>query len=234
MNEPLPHPTHAASLWSKHRVEGLTDGIFAVAMTLLVIELKLPEPHAIHSSDELAQALADLVPKAISWIISFFVLAIFWTSHVRLFHYVRYVDGGLVWRNIFQLLFVALMPFSAALLGEYNGSAISQVAYNGNMVLLGLMSLWKLVYVRKHPLLASMPMDGATYDAALFRTGSLVGIGIVTMAVALVFRTPFATCAYMLMLPIGRYSRHRQSKRQARELAEHGGTASNTPSGHHP
>ncbi len=215
MNDADPHLPSSPTLWSKHRVEGLTDGIFAVAMTLLVIELKVPNAHAIHSQHELAQALADLVPQALSWIISFFVLAIFWTSHLRLFHYVRHVDGGMVWRNIFQLAFVSLMPFSAALLGEFGGSAISQVAYNGNMVMLGLMSLWKLRYLRTHPALASVPMDDATYHAARFRTASLVFIGIGAMAVALVLETTFGTMLYLLMLPIGRYSRHRQRKAQA-------------------
>ena len=86
-------------LWSKHRVEGLTVGIFAVAMTLLVIERKVPDPHLIHSRQELAQALADLTPKALSWVISFLVLATFWISHHRLFHRVRQVDTGLLWRN---------------------------------------------------------------------------------------------------------------------------------------
>ncbi len=86
-------------LWSKHRVEGLTDGIFAVAMTLLVIERKVPDPHLIHSRQEFAQALADLTPKALSWVISFLVLATFWISHHRLFHGVRQAATGLLWRN---------------------------------------------------------------------------------------------------------------------------------------
>ena len=217
MNEP--NPTPSASLWSKHRVEGLTDGIFAVAMTLLVIELKLPDPHTVHSNHELAEALADLAPKLLSWIISFFVLAIFWTSNVRLFHPVRHVDGGMVWRNIFLLVFVSLMPFSAAMLGEFATLPISQVAYNGNMALLGLMALWKLVYLHRHPALAGVPMETGTYHAALLRTGSLIVLAIAVAVVALVFRTTFATCLYLLMAPIGRYSRHLEARARARTAA---------------
>ena len=70
---------------SAHRIEALTDGIYAVAMTLLVIELKLPDHQAVHGAEALAQALADLLPKVLAWFISFSVLAIFWFGHHRTF-----------------------------------------------------------------------------------------------------------------------------------------------------
>lgn len=194
-------------LWGKHRVEALTDGIFAVAMTLLVIELKVPDPHLLHSQHDLAQALADLTPKALSWVISFFVLAVFWISHHRLFHYVRHVDTGLLWRNIYQLAFVSLMPFSAALLGEFADTQIAQVAYNGNMVALGLLGLLKVRYVRKHPELASHPMEPGTYHATLLRVGGLVLSGVVAIVLAVWLRTAFATLMYLSMMPIGVYAR---------------------------
>ena len=74
-------PEPAAIGWSKHRVEALTDGIFAVAMTLLVIDLKLPDHATIHTHAELLQALANLLPKAVSWLISFLISLI--CSRVR-------------------------------------------------------------------------------------------------------------------------------------------------------
>lgn len=202
-------------LWSKHRVEGLTDGIFAVAMTLLVIELKVPDPHTIGTQEELANALVRLSPKALSWVISFLVLATFWISHHRLFHYVRQVDTGLLWRNIWQLMFVSLMPFSAALLGEYPRTDIAQVAYNGNMVFLGLLALWKIEYVRRHPELASHPMEPGTYHASLFRIGGLVVAGVAAMVLALTLNTSLATLTYLSMIPLGRYGRHLERKARA-------------------
>jgi uncharacterized membrane protein len=202
-------------LWSKHRVEALTDGIFAVAMTLLVIELKVPDPHLIHSQEELLQALADLVPKAASWIISFLVLSVFWISHHRLFHYVRYVDTGLLWRNLFQLGFVSLMPFSAALLGEFAAMLTGQVVYNGNMVMLGLLSLWKIHYVRKHPELTSHPMETGTYHATLLRSGGLVVAGASAMALGIWVGTSFATLTYLAMVPIGRYGKRLERSARA-------------------
>ena len=84
---------HPAGTFAAYRIEALTDGVFAIAMTLLVIELKLPDPHAIRSAAELAQALANLSPKAIAWTISFCVLAFFWAGHHRVFGHVRRTDG---------------------------------------------------------------------------------------------------------------------------------------------
>ncbi len=203
--ESSPHPP--ATGWSKHRVEALTDGIFAVAMTLLVIDLKLPDHAAIHTQAELLQELANLLPKAISWLISFFVLAIFWVGHHRMLHHVRTVDEGLLWRNILQLALVSLIPFSSAIIGEYGGAFASQVVYSGNMMALGLVSLWKAHYIRLHPELCHTPMPEGAYHAARIRIGGLVLIGMVALAIARWVTPLYATMAYMLMFPIGRYSR---------------------------
>lgn len=205
--------------WGKHRVEALTDGIFAVAMTLLVIELKIPDPHAVASQHDLLQALAALLPKFVSWVISFFVLAIFWISHHRLFHFVRHVDAPLLWRNVFQLALVSLMPFAAALVGEYPGMPVAQAAYNGNMAALAALAALKLKYVYRHPGLTGIPLDAPTYHAALLRNGALMLCAVAAMAIAATHGTQFATFVYLLMFPIGRFSRHREKKARLRLAA---------------
>ncbi len=86
-----PHDGRGAG-WSKNRIEALTDGIYAVAMTLLVIDLKVPDRHVATTATVLHAALLDLAPKASAWVISFFILATFWIGHHRLFHHVRVVD----------------------------------------------------------------------------------------------------------------------------------------------
>ncbi len=209
--ESAPHAP-ATIGWSKHRVEALTDGIFAVAMTLLVIDLKLPDHAALHTHAELLQALANLLPKAVSWLISFFVLAIFWISHHRMLHYVRLVDEGLLWRNIVQLALVSLMPLSSSIVGEYGNEFASQVIYNGNLMALGLVSLWKARYIRRHPELCSTPMPGGIYHAARLRIGGLMVVGLLALALAWWTQPGFATLAYLLMFPIGRYSRRVEAR----------------------
>jgi uncharacterized membrane protein len=216
-------------LWSKHRVEALTDGIFAVAMTLLVIELKIPDPAAIHSRAELAQAIADLSPKVFSWLLSFFVLATFWIAHHRLFHYVRYVDRGMLWRNLYQLAFVSLMPFSAALLGGFGTMPLAQIAYNGNMIILGMLGLWKVWYLRAHPELANHPMEQGTYHASLVRLGGLVGAAAGALVLGAWLESPYATFTYLVMYPCGRWGRYLEAKARAETPDVH-----DPHSNHHP
>ena len=93
------------------------DGIFAVAMTLLVIELELPDATAVAVPADLLRAVAHQIPTFIAWSISFLVLAIFWVNQQRLFHFVRTVDETLTWLVIGYLALVSLMPFTPALVG---------------------------------------------------------------------------------------------------------------------
>ena len=191
---------------SKHRLEALTDGIFAVAMTLLVIELKLPEHATVHHPSDLAIGVVRLIPTFIAWIISFFVLAIFWFSHHRLFHYLRIVDGPLLWLNILYLGFVSLMPFSSALAGGYSRMLFSQWFYSANMLLLALLGLLKYRYVFRHPELWAAPVTVGFYRGARFRSLGLVVVALVAVGIAMLL--PGAgNAAFMLMVPISILSR---------------------------
>jgi uncharacterized membrane protein len=207
MSEPhatVLHPSHLG----KNRLEALTDGIYAVAMTLLVIDLKVPEHNVIHSADDLSNALLVLVPKLGAWLISFLILAIFWISHHRLYQRVRVVDMKLLWRNIQQLLLVSLFPFSASLVGTYAGIPEAQYVYNGHMILLSLLMLAQVVRVRRHPELQSHPFEDAAYHAALLRNGGLAGAGAVAIVISVCTGSVYATYAYLLMWPIGNLARH--------------------------
>lgn len=96
----------------KHRIEALVDGIYAVAMTLLVIDLRLPEHAHLASEEALRGALVGLVPNLISWLVSFFVLAIFWIANHRLYSYVRHADQRLLWLTVLSLSGASLRPFA--------------------------------------------------------------------------------------------------------------------------
>ena len=200
-----------------HRSEALTDGIFAVAMTLLVIELKLPDHGLVHSADELAGALAALIPKSVSWVLSFFVLALFWIGHHRAFAFVRRTDARLVGLNLVELAAVSLMPFSAALSGEYGGQMLSQVVFSSNMALLGVSALLVLRYIHTHPELGTTPMPLARYRGARLRIVGVIGISVVAVAIAAFVPIPaFGNMAFMLMAVISPMSR----ALERRELAD--------------
>ena len=103
--------THVAG-YNKSRLEALSDGIFAVAMTLLVLDLKLGSDSAVDSEAGLVGRVLALEHTFVIYIVSFGVLAMLWITHLAQFHYVRLVNGRLIWINVFYLACVCLIPFS--------------------------------------------------------------------------------------------------------------------------
>lgn len=191
---------------SVHRSEALTDGIYAVAMTLLVIELKLPDHGLIHNAEEFSQALAHLIPKVLAWVISFFVLAFFWYGHHRAFAHVRRADGRLIALNIGQLAFASLMPFSCALVGEHGREQVSQIIYSINMTGLAVMALLTARYIRRHPAAEWMAMPDSAYRGVRVRLFGLILISVVAVAINIVVPSA-GNIAFMLMMVIMPLSR---------------------------
>ena len=140
---------------SKHRLEMLTDGVYAIAITLLVLELKVPDHAAGDTRTDLLQALGHLIPKFVAWLISFFVLCIFWIANYRMFLWVRSVDMKAMWITLLTLLGASFFPFASALVGEHAGAFVSQAVYASDMAFMGLMTLWLLGHLERHPELAS-------------------------------------------------------------------------------
>lgn len=201
----MDHATPGATLHlSKHRIEALVDGIFAVAMTLLVIDLRLPEHLRVTSDAQLRDALVELLPNLYSWLVSFIVLGIFWVANHRVYSHVRHVDGGLVWRTILMLGGASLLPFASAVNGHFF-SQLAQGVYSSVMILIACGSLLVARHIHRNPQLCSHPMDEATYVAICTR---LAGLGVIALlAVALAGLFPgSANCAFVLgftLRPLG-------------------------------
>lgn len=102
-----------------------SDAVFAIAITLLIIEIKVPEiPSALVTDDVLLKALGHLVPKFMGYLISFMLIGLYWTIHHRMFGFVTGYDRRLIRLNLVFLFFIALMPFSTGFYSEYAGSAM--------------------------------------------------------------------------------------------------------------
>jgi len=123
---------------TKSRIEALADGVFAVAMTLLVFEIKVPGPAQEAGAVDLARHLASLWPNFVSYAISFFVLGIYWVGHHNQFHFIRRSNRPFLWLNIVFLFFVTLIPFSAALISSHFDEPIAIAFYGGNLIAVGL------------------------------------------------------------------------------------------------
>ena len=101
------------------RVEAFSDGVFAIIVTLLVLELKVPSLTDHTSVTELAQRLIDLSPKFLSWLISFIIVCKFWLNHHHVLALARHANYALIWLNAIFLMFQSFVPFPTALMGEY-------------------------------------------------------------------------------------------------------------------
>lgn len=116
---------------SFERVVFFSDAVFAIVITLLVLELKVPHLTE-HSEASLRQALVDLVPRVIGFVISFLIIGLMWIEHHRIFRYIEDYDGGLLWRNLFLLLCVSFVPFPTALFSENFWSRTAFILYTAS------------------------------------------------------------------------------------------------------
>jgi uncharacterized membrane protein len=117
----------------RDRIVNLTDGVFAIAITLLVLDLKVPNISENLVVTELPSDLLALWPKYLGYLLSFVVISIFWTIHHSIFRGIRSYDRGLVWLNFLFLMLVAFVPFPTSLLGEYGNHQLPVAIYAGTL-----------------------------------------------------------------------------------------------------
>ena len=120
------------------RLEAFSDGVFAIVITLLVLELRVPEVEGPHVSEELIRGLIVLLPKFISFVVSFIYIAIYWVNHHQLFHVLKKSDRGLFWLNSLFLLFLTFIPFPTALIGSYPCEPVAVIVYGVAMFFTGV------------------------------------------------------------------------------------------------
>jgi uncharacterized membrane protein len=122
-----------ARFFDPDRVKDLGDGIFAFAMTLLIVSIEIPNVPI----DQLKSELISRLPDFFTFTLTFMLLAIFWmTNHIQM-KKVKSTDGRLVWINMFLYLFVVFMPFSTHLYTFYDGSKLAMLIFNSNIIFIG-------------------------------------------------------------------------------------------------
>ena len=164
-----------SSFLAIHRIVALTDGVFAIVMTLLVLEISIPEIAQSSLHTELPGRLVELWPKLLSYVVSFIILGIFWYLHHISFHYIKRSDNGLIWLNILFLMFIALIPFSTALFGSYGKEQIPLVIYAINLILASVMNSIIWIYAtRKYRLVDTNISPGLLKWHRLISLGFLV------------------------------------------------------------
>jgi uncharacterized membrane protein len=138
-------PTEHAPTSELERLIFLSDGVFAIAMTLLAVELALPEVTS-ESTADLGHRLLALGPRYFSYALSFLVIASYWRSHQRTFRYIVRLDSRFVWLNLLLLMCIAFLPFPTSLLGNYASDVAAVSLYAGTLAITGLVVLGMWVY----------------------------------------------------------------------------------------
>ncbi len=178
------------------RIEALTDGVYAIIMTLLAFDIRLPELDKV----ALWPALQTLAPILSSYFISFALLGVYWISHRNQFNYIIHIDQTHRWINIFFLCFSALIPFSTEVIGRYRGETLSSVLFGANLMLMSLLLFWSWVHATsQHRLIAS---DLDPQIIAKGKRRSLFLMAIYVLAIAVAFFTPILSLIMYALVPL--------------------------------
>ncbi|HEY2593814.1 MAG TPA: TMEM175 family protein [Chloroflexota bacterium] len=161
----------------------LSDGVFAIAMTLLAIDLALPEVTS-ESAADLGQRLLALGPRFFSFALSFLVIASYWRSHLRVFRYVVRLDGRFVWLNLVLLLGIAFLPFPTSVLGNYGDDSVSVSLYAGTLAAIGFVVLAMWLYATTGRRLVTHEVSSREIQHTMVRAVAVPAIFLLSIGIA--------------------------------------------------
>lgn len=183
------------------RLEALSDGVFAIALTLLVLELHVPVIESIHSEGAVLTALYALAPKLLAYFLSFMTLGIFWVGHSAQFNYIDKSDRNLTWLTLFFLLFVSLIPFSTAFLGEYFDSKAAVGLYWLNIFALGATLFVHWNYAYRHRLSHIPPAERESINRSV-RGRILIAQALYAGAALLAFINTYLAIGLIILIQL--------------------------------
>jgi uncharacterized membrane protein len=185
------------------RMLAFSDAVMAVAITLLVLDLKLPSEV---SDADLGNALRAAVPNLAAYGLSFVVIGLLWIGHHQQFSQIRRVDGVLIWLNLFFLLTIGLIPFVTSLLSEH-GDALATSLYAGVLVMTSLLSAAMWWYARSDPALMSPDVPEAARREGLITPLLMGAVFVLSILIAQVWSATAAQWSWLLLIPAGQFAR---------------------------
>ena len=186
---------------SHERIAALSDGIFAVAMTLLVLGVALPSASSVRTGDEgaLVNALLALGPRMLTYVMSFLTLGIFWVGQQAQLTHLHRSDRRLTWMHLGFLFGVTLVPLSTAILAQFIAYRVAVVVYWFNLLILGGALLASLEYSRRHGLVRA-EMTKQVYGAS--RRRILTFQALYAMAASLCVLNTYVSIGLIVALQI--------------------------------
>src|SRR6516225_11492630 len=152
------------------RIEALSDGVFAIIITLLVLEIHVPQIQGGDVSSELERSLLAMGPKFLTYILSFVIVCIWWVAHHHLFHILKRSDRGLLWLNSLFLLWLAFIPFPTALMGDFPGERVAVMGYGAVTTLAGVSFTFMRYYAFYLAKLVDERIDRSLLKSAMLKS----------------------------------------------------------------
>jgi uncharacterized membrane protein len=181
------------------RLVTFSDGVMAVAITLLVLDLKLPENV---SGDALQAALVGSEHTFSCYVLSFVVIGILWMGHHYQFSQIRRVDGVILWLNIFYLMTIGLIPFSTSVMSGH-GSVLATMLYAGVLVATCLLSAAMWWYASRDDELMEKDVPAAVRREGTLKPLLVAGVFALSIGVAALFGATAGQWTWLLALPTG-------------------------------
>jgi uncharacterized membrane protein len=165
------------------RTVSFSDAVIAIAITLLALELEVPQIPENLAAAQLPSALLELWPKLFSFVLSFWIIGFYWLAHHRIFNHVTAYDRGMLLINLLFLMWIVLMPFSSSLIGEYENQQLPVIIYAIHNILTSLTLTWLWRHAFKEGRLVETNLDSrlvrvANIRALLIPSVFLLSIGL--------------------------------------------------------
>ena len=179
------------------RLTAFTDGVMAIAITLLVLDIRLPRPAGGLDDAALMADLLAIWPQYFGYALSFLVIGNFWVGHTRRLRTLKSVDGGLLWLNILFLLTIGFMPFATSVLSETAGR-VATILYAGTMIVASLLLtlIWRYAVRREHVVLPKS-------ERRMESLRSLTVPGVFALSIVVAWFAPgYARDTWLLLIPL--------------------------------
>jgi uncharacterized membrane protein len=185
---------------TRDRIVTFTDGVLAIVVTLLVLEIAVPQLSPSEVETELPKRLLELLPDIWSYATSFIILGFFWIAHDDQFHYIKRGNRTLSWITVFYLMFVAFIPFSTSLIGEYSDQEVSIFVYGINIIIVLVFAYLQWEYATREHHLVDIDLDPNLITIISRR--QFVGMILYAFGIVISFLNTQVSLALFILIPL--------------------------------
>jgi len=182
------------------RIVALADGIFAIAMTLLVVTIDIPKKSQMISAEGLHRFIFEQYHEILNYILSFILLAAFWTIHHQQFHYIKHTDRKHLWINIMIFMSITLVPFFTSLAGDFPDDLLAQLFFHFDMLTMGILFYLNWFYATKDKCLVESSLEDR--EITIEKKKLLIIPCAACLAIIISFIRPRVSSYLYLLIPV--------------------------------